>query len=67
MGKWALVTGASSGFGLEFATLLAQRGANLVRVARRKEPMERLAERLRDRSCDRLSAGDSMDRIGDCH
>src|SRR5215469_16299584 len=46
-GQWALVTGASSGFGLEFATLLAQKGANLVLVARRKEPMERLAERLR--------------------
>jgi len=24
-GKWALVTGASSGFGVEFARLLAQR------------------------------------------
>ena len=23
-GKWALVTGASSGFGIEFATLLAE-------------------------------------------
>jgi len=42
-GRWALVTGASSGFGLEFATLLAQRGANLILVARRKEPMEQLA------------------------
>jgi uncharacterized protein len=52
-GKWALVTGASSGFGLQFATLLAQKGANLVLVARRKEPMERLAERLqRDQRVD---------------
>jgi uncharacterized protein len=52
-GKWALVTGASSGFGLQFATLLAQKGANLVLVARRKEPMERLAERLqRDQRID---------------
>src|SRR5215831_13929081 len=46
-GKWALVTGASSGFGIEFATLLAERNANLVLAARRTEPMERLAERLR--------------------
>ena len=46
-GKWALVTGASSGFGVEFANLLAQRGANLVLAARRHEPMDRLAERLR--------------------
>jgi uncharacterized protein len=46
-GKWAVVTGASSGFGVEFANLLAGEGANLVLVARRTEPMERLAEQLR--------------------
>jgi len=48
-GKWALVTGASSGFGVEFAILLAQQKANLVLAARRTEPMERLAEQLRQR------------------
>jgi short-subunit dehydrogenase len=46
-GKWALVTGASSGFGVEFATLLAEQKANLVLVARHTEPMEQLAEHLR--------------------
>lgn len=46
-GKWALVTGASSGFGVEFATLMAERHANLVLVARRTDPMERLADQLR--------------------
>jgi NADP-dependent 3-hydroxy acid dehydrogenase YdfG len=40
-GKWALVTGASSGFGVEFATLLAEQQANLVLVARRTDRMER--------------------------
>ena len=45
-GKWALVTGASSGMGVEFAKLLAERRANLVLVARRAEPMNRLAEEL---------------------
>ena len=48
-GKWALVTGASSGFGMEFATLLAERKANLVLAARRAEPMEKLAEELREK------------------
>src|SRR5262249_47535679 len=47
--KWALVTGASSGFGAQFARLLAERKANLVLVARRTEPMERLAAELRQR------------------
>lgn len=45
-GKWALVTGASSGLGVEFAKLFAERRANLVLVARRMEPMNRLAEEL---------------------
>ena len=39
-GKWALVTGASSGFGVEFAKLLAERSVKLVLVARRTELME---------------------------
>src|SRR5438552_19158101 len=49
-GKWALVTGASSGFGVEFANLLAERKANLILAARRIEPMEGLAEQLRQRT-----------------
>jgi len=48
-GKWALVTGASSGFGVEFAALLAERNANLILAARRTEPMEKLAGELRQR------------------
>ena len=48
-GKWALVTGASSGFGIEFASLLAEQKANLILAARRTEPMEKLAEQLRRR------------------
>jgi NADP-dependent 3-hydroxy acid dehydrogenase YdfG len=39
-GKWALITGASSGLGLEFADLLAAEKVNLVLAARRLEPME---------------------------
>src|SRR5438876_5176694 len=46
-GKWARITGASSGLGLEFADLLAARKVNLVLVARRQEPMEKLASDLR--------------------
>jgi len=45
--KRALITGASSGLGLEFAELLAAQKIDLVLAARRREPMEKLASALR--------------------
>ena len=44
---YALVTGASSGLGREFARALAARKINLVLVARREKPMQALAAELR--------------------
>ncbi|MBV8469322.1 MAG: SDR family oxidoreductase [Burkholderiaceae bacterium] len=45
--KWALITGASSGFGVDFAHELAAQQNHLVLVARRTEPMDKLAAELR--------------------
>ena len=47
-GRTALVTGASSGIGLEFAKQLAQRGSNFILVARREERLLKIAEELKD-------------------
>ena len=41
--EWAVVTGASSGIGLEFAKVLARRGHPVLAVARRRERLEELA------------------------
>jgi len=45
-GKVALVTGASSGLGRHFATLLAARGATVVAAARRESALAALAEEI---------------------
>ena len=46
----ALVTGASSGIGLEYARQLAARGANLVMVSIDREDLDREAKKIVDTS-----------------
>ena len=45
--SWALVTGASSGLGVELSKALAARGMNLILTARSEAPMQRLADSVR--------------------
>jgi len=46
MNGWAVVTGASSGIGAEFALELARRGHPVLAVARRRERLEKLAKEV---------------------
>jgi len=46
-GEVALVTGASSGLGRQFARILAGHGANVVAAARRSDRLESLCEEIR--------------------
>lgn len=48
-GKVAVVTGASSGLGVEFADTLAAAGADVALLARRRGHLEEVASRLRER------------------
>ena len=45
-GRTAIVCGASAGMGLAITEALADEGANVVMLARRREPLEREAERI---------------------
>ena len=44
---WALITGGSSGMGLEYARQLAEIGCNLLLVSNQKEELEKVSEDLK--------------------
>ena len=48
-GPWAVVAGASEGIGSAYAHILAEKGINVITLARRMEPLEKDAELIRRR------------------
>ena len=50
MNKTALVTGASSGLGKDFATLFAEKGYDLVLTARRRKNLEESGISIEDKN-----------------
>src|ERR1700744_6765326 len=49
-GPWGLVAGASDGVGAAFAQALAERGVNVVLVARRQAVLDEVAAGIADRT-----------------
>lgn len=49
-GPWIVVAGASEGVGSAFAEEVARRGCNVVLLARRREVLDGVAERVRTTS-----------------
>jgi len=47
-GPWALVAGASDGVGAAFARQVAERGLNVVLLARRQQVLDEVAAEIRD-------------------
>lgn len=64
MKKYAVITGASSGIGVEFAKRLAKQGYTLVLTARRKERLEKLRKRLKT-DCGIITA--DLTKEADCY
>ncbi len=68
-GPWAVITGASEGVGAEFALRLAGEGINCILIARREGPLAELAEQVRAKGVEcvtasvDLTAPDATDRI----
>ena len=66
-GPWAIVTGASSGIGEEFARQLAAYGLNLVLVARRRDRLEALAKEIeRDHKIEALVIESDLGNVDAC-
>lgn len=66
-GRVAVISGASSGLGVDFAAALAEAGADLVLAARRTDGLARTAAQVRDIGRDALTVQADVSSPEDCH
>ena len=64
MSRYAVITGASAGLGVEFAKRLSKKGYKLILVARREERLKKLAAHLKT-ECEVISA--DLGKEEECH
>jgi NAD(P)-dependent dehydrogenase (short-subunit alcohol dehydrogenase family) len=65
-GKVAIVTGASSGLGVAFATALAEAGADLVLAARRTDRLQETKAQIEERGRRALTVTADVAKVEDC-
>ena len=65
-GPWAVIPGGSEGLGESFANKIGQAGINVVLIARKEEPLENVARKIRANPAFRYTRCHSISRDQIC-
>ena len=64
--SYAVITGASSGIGAEFAKRLAAEGYDLILIARREERLKKISEKLKKLGTECMIIEADLSKISNC-